>query len=171
MEYLVIMTTHAGQPPTRPAAGYRQRGWAVVASSLSIEPSQGRIWSRWPATSPTRRRPTGSRMRPSGGSGASTPWSTTPACSCPRLHHARTYLLVAVLAVVAALMGLAFKAILYQTGDLCDRLWHGRPEKATAGQYVLWFLILLAFGKIAACSLTIGAGAGQPAEEETTRRT
>jgi chloride channel protein, CIC family len=88
--------------------------------------------------------------------------------------------------VLAALMGLAFKAVLYQTEDLCDRLWHGRPErarpaaggvalgllllaipqmygagypvmyKATAGQYVLWFLILLAFGKIAACSLAIG---------------
>lgn len=104
------------------------------------------------------------------------------------LHHARTYLLVAVLAIVAALMGLAFKAVLYKTEDLCDRVWRGRPEwarpavggialgllllalpqmygvgypvmyKATAGQYVLWFLILLAFGKIAACSLTIGIG-------------
>ena len=104
------------------------------------------------------------------------------------LHHARTYLLVAVLAIVAALMGLAFKAVLYKTEDLCDRVWQGRPEwarpavggvalgllllaipqmygvgypvmyKAAAGQYVLWFLILLAFGKIAACSLTIGIG-------------
>ncbi len=104
------------------------------------------------------------------------------------LHHARTYLLVAVLAVVAALLGLAFKAVLYKTEDVCDRLWQGRPEwarpavggialgllllaipqmygvgypvmdKATAGQYALWFLILLAFAKIAACSLTIGIG-------------
>ena len=104
------------------------------------------------------------------------------------LHHARNYLLVAVLAVVAALMGLAFKAVLYKTEDLCDRLWKGRPEwarpavggialgllllaipqmygvgypvmyKATAGQYALWFLALLAFAKIAACSLTIGIG-------------
>jgi len=104
------------------------------------------------------------------------------------LHHARNYLLVAVLAVVAALMGLAFKSVLYKTEDLCDRVWKGRPEwarpavggialgllllaipqmygvgypvmyKATAGQYVLWFLILLAFAKIAACSLTIGIG-------------
>jgi CIC family chloride channel protein len=104
------------------------------------------------------------------------------------LHHARNYLLVAVLAVVAALMGLAFKAVLYQTEDLCDRVWQGRPEwarpaaggialgllllaipqmygvgypvldKATAGQYALWFLILLAFAKIAACSLTLGIG-------------
>jgi CIC family chloride channel protein len=104
------------------------------------------------------------------------------------LHHARNYLLVAVLAVVAGLMGLAFKSVLYKTEDLCDRLWKGRPEwarpaaggialgvlllavpqmygvgypvmyKATAGQYALWFLIVLAFAKIAACSLTIGIG-------------
>jgi chloride channel protein, CIC family len=104
------------------------------------------------------------------------------------LHHVRNYLLVAVLAVVAALMGLAFKSVLYKTEDLWDWLWQGRPEwarpavggialgllllavpqmygvgypvmdKATAGQYALWFLILLAFAKIAASSLTIGIG-------------
>jgi chloride channel protein, CIC family len=104
------------------------------------------------------------------------------------MHHARDYLLIAVLAVVAALMGLAFKAVLYATEDLCDRVWKGRPEwarpaaggvalgllllaipqmygvgypvmyKATAGQYALWFLVVLAFAKIAACSLTIGIG-------------
>jgi chloride channel protein, CIC family len=104
------------------------------------------------------------------------------------LHHARTYLLVSALAVIAALMGLAFTTVLYKIEDLCDRAWHGRPEwarpavgglalgllllalpqmygvgypvmdKATAGQYALWFLILLAFGKIAACGLTIGIG-------------
>ncbi len=104
------------------------------------------------------------------------------------LHHLRNYLLVAVLAVVAALMGLAFKTVLYKTEDLCDRVWQGRPEwarhavggialgllllaipqlygvgypvmfRATAGTYALWFLIVLAFGKIAACSLTIGIG-------------
>jgi CIC family chloride channel protein len=104
------------------------------------------------------------------------------------LPHPRNYLLVAVLAVVAALMGLAFKSVLYRTEDLCDRLWKGRPEwarpavggialgllllalpqmygvgypvmyKTTAGQYALWFVILLAFGKIAATSLSIGIG-------------
>jgi chloride channel protein, CIC family len=104
------------------------------------------------------------------------------------LDHARNYLLVAVLAVVAALMGLAFKAVLYKTEDVCDRVWQDRPEwarpavggialgllllaipqmygvgypvmdKATAGQYALGFLVLLAFAKIAACSLTIGIG-------------
>jgi chloride channel protein, CIC family len=105
------------------------------------------------------------------------------------LHHPRNYLLVALLAVAAALMGLAFKSVLYKTEDLCDRLWKGRPEwarpaaggialglllllaipqvygvgypvmyQATAGQYALWFLVVLAFAKIAACSLTIGIG-------------
>jgi CIC family chloride channel protein len=104
------------------------------------------------------------------------------------LHHARNYLLIAVLAVAAVLMGLAFKAVLYKTEDLCDRAWRGRPEsarpaaggialgllllaipqmygvgypvmyQATAGQYALWFLIVLAFAKIAAYSLTIGIG-------------
>ena len=104
------------------------------------------------------------------------------------LHHARNYLLVAVLAVVAGLMGLLFKNVLYKTEDICDRLWKGRPEWAqpvaggialgllllaipqmygvgypvmyitTAGGYALWFVILLAFGKILACSLSIGIG-------------
>ncbi len=104
------------------------------------------------------------------------------------LHHARNYLLVAALAVVAALFGLAFKAVLYKTEGLWDRLWKGRPEwarpavggivlgllllaipqmygvgypvmyKATAGGYVLWFLVLLAFAKIVATSLSIGIG-------------
>jgi CIC family chloride channel protein len=44
------------------------------------------------------------------------------------LHHLSSYLLVAVLAVIAALIGLAFKNILYATEDLCDRLWNDRPE-------------------------------------------
>ncbi|HEY2519255.1 MAG TPA: chloride channel protein [Streptosporangiaceae bacterium] len=104
------------------------------------------------------------------------------------LPHPADYLLVAVLAVIAALFGLAFKAVLYKTEDLCDRLWGDRPPwarpavggvalgllllaipqlygvgypvmyQATAGGYVLWFLILLAVAKIAATSLTIGIG-------------
>ncbi len=104
------------------------------------------------------------------------------------LHHVGTYLLVAALAVVAALMGLAFKAVLYKAEDRFDRLWKGRPEwarpavgglalgllllalpqlygvgypvmdKTTAGQYALWFVILLAFAKIVATSLSIGIG-------------
>jgi chloride channel protein, CIC family len=98
------------------------------------------------------------------------------------------YLLVAVLAVLAALMGLLFKTVLYKTEDLCDRVWGKRPEwarpaagglvlgllllaipqlygvgypvmyQATAGDYALWFVLLLAFGKIAATSLSVGIG-------------
>jgi chloride channel protein, CIC family len=57
------------------------------------------------------------------------------------LDDARTYLLVAALAVIAALFGLAFKAVLYKTEDLCDRLWKGRPEwarPAVGGVVLAW---------------------------------
>jgi chloride channel protein, CIC family len=104
------------------------------------------------------------------------------------LHHLSSYLLIAALAVVAALLGLAFAKILYATEDLCDKVWGNRPEwarpaaggialgllllalpqmygvgypvlyKAVGGSYALWFLIVLAAGKIVACSLTIGIG-------------
>ena len=104
------------------------------------------------------------------------------------LHHARNYLLVALLAVLAALTGLAFKTILYKIEDICDRLWKNRPEwarpavggivlgllllalpqmygvgypvmyKAVSGGYLLWFLIVLAAAKMVATSLTIGIG-------------
>ena len=39
------------------------------------------------------------------------------------LVHPRNYLLVAALAVLAGLIGLAFKAVLYKTEDLWDRWW------------------------------------------------
>jgi CIC family chloride channel protein len=104
------------------------------------------------------------------------------------LQHPRNYLLVAVLAVIAALMGLAFKSVLYKIEDLCDALWKGRPEwarpavlgvvfgllllalpqmygvgypvmfKTTAGGYAIWFLLVLAFGKILATSVSMGIG-------------
>jgi chloride channel protein, CIC family len=104
------------------------------------------------------------------------------------LAHPADYLLVAVLAVVAGLIGLAFKAVVYKVEDLWDIWWKGRPEwarpavggvalgllllalpqmygvgypvmyKAVAGDYVLWFLLVLAAGKILACSLTLGIG-------------
>jgi CIC family chloride channel protein len=104
------------------------------------------------------------------------------------LHHPADYLLIAGLSVVAGLLGLAFKSVLYTTEDLCDKLWRSRPEwarpavggvllgllllaipqlygvgypvmyQATAGGYALTFLILLTFGKMLATSLTIGIG-------------
>ncbi|HEY2697467.1 MAG TPA: chloride channel protein, partial [Pseudonocardiaceae bacterium] len=104
------------------------------------------------------------------------------------LHHVYNYLLVAVLAVVAALIGLGFKNVLYKIEDLCDKLWGNRPEwarpavggvvlgllllalpqlygvgypvmyRAVAGNYTLWFLLVLIVGKMVATSLTIGIG-------------
>ena len=104
------------------------------------------------------------------------------------LHHPQNYLLVALLAVIAALIGIAFKTVLYKIEDFCDRAWRGRPEwarpaiggavlgllllavpqlygvgypvmyQAVGGHYVLWFLIVLAAGKMIATSLTIGIG-------------
>jgi CIC family chloride channel protein len=104
------------------------------------------------------------------------------------LHRTSSYLLVAVLAVIAALLGLAFKNILYKTEDLCDLAWKNRPEwarpavggillgllllaipqlygvgypvmyQAAGGSYAIWFLVVLAAGKMIAASLTIGIG-------------
>ena len=104
------------------------------------------------------------------------------------LHHVYNYLLVAVLAVIAALVGIGFKNVLYKIEDLCDKLWGNRPEwarpavggivlgllllalpqlygvgypvmyQAVAGNYTLWFLLILVLGKMVATSLTIGIG-------------
>lgn len=104
------------------------------------------------------------------------------------LGSAANYLLVALLAVLAALIGLGFKTVLYAIEDLCDRVWGNRPQwarpavggvvlgllllaipqmygvgypvmyQALAGNYTLWFLILLAVAKMVAASLTIGIG-------------
>lgn len=104
------------------------------------------------------------------------------------LDHIANYLLVALLAAIAGLIGVFFKNVLYKTEDVCDRLWRGRPDwarpavggialgllllavpqlygvgypvmyAAFAGHYALWFLVVLAAGKMLACSLTIGIG-------------
>jgi CIC family chloride channel protein len=104
------------------------------------------------------------------------------------LPHPSDYLLVAALAVAAGLIGLLFKNVVYATEDLWDRAWKNRPEwarpaigglalglillalpqmygvgypvmyKAVAGNYALWFLLVLAVGKILACSTTLGMG-------------
>jgi CIC family chloride channel protein len=104
------------------------------------------------------------------------------------LHNPTDYLLIAVLAVIAALIGLLFKTVLYKMDDLWDLIWKGRPEwarpavgglllgllllalpqmygvgysvmfKAIAGNYTLWFLLILMVGKMLATSLTLGIG-------------
>ncbi len=104
------------------------------------------------------------------------------------IGSATNYLLVAALGLIAALMGVGFKSVLYKTEDICDSLWKSRPEwlqpvvgglvlgamllalpqtygvgypvmnRAVAGQYILWFLIILVVGKMVATSLTIGIG-------------
>jgi chloride channel protein, CIC family len=104
------------------------------------------------------------------------------------VHYDRTYLLIAVLGITSGLLGWGFKSFLYKLEDFGDALWKQRPEwarpavggialgallllipqmygvgypvmaKAIAGQYVLWFLIILLFGKILATSLTLSIG-------------
>ena len=104
------------------------------------------------------------------------------------VRHDYTFLLVAVLGIVAGLLGWAFKTVLYKFEDVADRLWRGRPEwarpavggialgslllvipqmygvgypvmaKAIAGQYVVWFVIVLLAAKIVATSLTLSIG-------------
>jgi CIC family chloride channel protein len=104
------------------------------------------------------------------------------------LHHSVDYLLVILLAVIAAAIGQLFTTALYGIEDLCDRLWAGRPEwlrpsvggvlvglallavpqmygvgypvmfRALDGDYTLWFIVLLAAAKIVTTSLTLGVG-------------
>ena len=98
------------------------------------------------------------------------------------------YLLVAVLAIAAGLIGVGFKTFLYWLEDFVDELWQGRPEwarpavggvalglvllalpqmygvgypvmgKAFAGQYALWFIVILMLGKVLASSVTLSIG-------------
>lgn len=104
------------------------------------------------------------------------------------LNHIANYLLIALLAAMAGLLGILFKNVLYTTEDLCDRVWGQRPDwarpavgglvlgllllavpqlygvgypvmyAAFAGHYALWFLLILTAGKMLACALTIGIG-------------
>jgi chloride channel protein, CIC family len=99
-----------------------------------------------------------------------------------------TYLLIGVLGLVAGLIGVGFKTVLYGLEDLADDLWVGRPEwarpavggvalgalllalpqmygvgypvmdRVLGGHYVLWFVVLLMLGKILAASLTLSIG-------------
>ncbi|MGH7757820.1 MAG: chloride channel protein, partial [Candidatus Dormibacteria bacterium] len=54
------------------------------------------------------------------------------------------YLLVAVLGLVAALLGVGFKSALYRIEDLCDRAWGGRPQwcRPAVGGFALGGLLL-----------------------------
>jgi CIC family chloride channel protein len=98
------------------------------------------------------------------------------------------YLLVGLLAILAGLIGIAFKTVLYRMEDLGDRIWRGRPEWArpgvggillgllllalpqmygvgypvinevVAGHVVLTLVVLFAIGKLLATSLTLTIG-------------
>ena len=104
------------------------------------------------------------------------------------LHHDTSYLLVVLLGLVAGLIGVGFKNVLYKIEDVCDALWKGRPEwlrpavgglvlgavilalpemygvgypvmvMVLTGHEVLWLIALLMLGKIFASSLTMGIG-------------
>ena len=99
-----------------------------------------------------------------------------------------SYLLVALLAVAAGLIGLVFKTVLYGMEDRADALWRGRPEWARpavggillgllllalpqmygvgypvmdsviAGHVVVGLILLFLVGKIIAASLTLSVG-------------
>lgn len=104
------------------------------------------------------------------------------------LGRSADFALVAVLAVIAALVGQLFRYVLYAIEDVCDKLWAGRPEwarpavggvllgllllavpqmygvgypvmfQALRGEYGLWVLLFFALAKILATSLTLGIG-------------
>ena len=104
------------------------------------------------------------------------------------LANDSAYLLVVVLALAAGLIGVGFKTFLYWLEDFVDEIWKGRPEwarpavggvalglvllalpqmygvgypvmgKALAGQYALWFVVILMLGKVLASSLTLSIG-------------
>ena len=104
------------------------------------------------------------------------------------VRHDYTYLLLALLGVLAALVGYGFKTVLYKLEDLADDVWNGRPQwarpvvgglglgvvllalpqtygvgypvmdKAVSGHIVLWLLVVLMIGKIVAVSVTLSIG-------------
>jgi chloride channel protein, CIC family len=103
-------------------------------------------------------------------------------------HSLLDYILFAALGLLAGLVGVLFKTVLYGIEDVCDRVWRGRPEwlrpavggivlglilfaipelygvgypvmgAALSGTYLFGFLVLLTAGKMVASSLTIGIG-------------
>jgi CIC family chloride channel protein len=99
-----------------------------------------------------------------------------------------TYLLVGLLALIAGLIGLGFKTVLYGLEDWTDRIWQGRPEwarpavgglalglillalpqmygvgypvmdRVISGHVILGLVLLFLIGKLAATSLTLAIG-------------
>ena len=103
------------------------------------------------------------------------------------VDHVVQYPLFALLGVLAGLIGVGFSRFLYAVEDACDWAWRGpewlRPAvggvllgglllllpemygvgypvlgRAVSGGYAIAFLVALLFGKMLACSLTIGIG-------------
>jgi CIC family chloride channel protein len=99
-----------------------------------------------------------------------------------------SYLLVAVLAICAGLIGWGFKSVLYRLEDIGDALWKGRPEwarpavggvllgvillalpalygvgypvmdRVLANHEAVWFMVVLVLGKVLAASVTLAIG-------------
>ncbi len=99
-----------------------------------------------------------------------------------------SYLLIAVLGVLSGLIGVLFQKSIYTGEDAADAIWRGRPQwlrpaagglllglvllalpqmygvgypvmdRVFAGNYVLWFVVILLLGKILATSLTLWIG-------------
>ena len=104
------------------------------------------------------------------------------------VHNDFTYLLIALLGIVAGLIGVVFQKVLYRGQDAVDGFWGARPQwlrpvlgglllglvllalpemygvgypvmdRVLASQYLWWFVILLLVGKIFATSLTMWIG-------------
>ncbi|MGC2485744.1 MAG: chloride channel protein [Acidimicrobiales bacterium] len=104
------------------------------------------------------------------------------------IAHDPAYLLIAVLGILAGLVGVGFKSFLYGFEDLADHIWKGRPEwarpavgglalgvlllalpqmygvgypvmdKIISGDDVLWLIAILMVGKVVATSLTLSIG-------------
>ncbi|MGF0116921.1 chloride channel protein [Promicromonospora sp. Marseille-Q5078] len=112
------------------------------------------------------------------------PFLTLPALT---VDDARTYVLFALLGLLAGALGVGFTRVLYAIEDLCDRVWRGpewaRPavgglllgllllalpqlygvgypvlSGAVDGRFVVGLLLLLLVGKVVATSLTLGIG-------------
>ncbi|MGC9221002.1 MAG: chloride channel protein [Solirubrobacteraceae bacterium] len=99
-----------------------------------------------------------------------------------------SFILIALLGLLAGGIGVLFQKTVYKGEDVTDRIWERRPQwlrpvaggfmlgalllalpqmygvgypvmdRVFAGNYVLWFVVLLLFGKILATSMTLSIG-------------